>query len=535
MNPETLRSMEADPAVFRRHLLIDTDRGPRPLADVLDPWQATDFAALDPAWQRVASLPEPPAGIVAKIGEAIRRVAAPAGDGLDGIVRRAYLERPRGHAKTADLAVMVAWVLFASHRRVSGVAAAADKDQARLVRDAVQKLVSLNAWLASYLDVQAYRVSNPHTGSTLEILSADAPSSFGLTPDFIVVDELTHWPREELWHSLLSSAAKRRHCLLVIIANAGLGEGESWQWKVKANAETDPAWYFHSLDGPQASWIHAVLLDEQRRLLPHAAYRRLWHNEWTSTAGDALTADDIDAALRATKPMQGHDPNSLFIAAVDIGHRHDRTAVVLLAADGNAQAVRLAAVHEFAPGTADVNLMHVENCILALHRQFNLHQVILDPAQAVLLIQRLRAVGLFAVEHPFTASNMQRAASCLLDAFRSRRVILYPHESLLRGLRSLRIEERPASNSFRLTAPRDKHGHADAAIALSIGLPTALDLLQHCGIVDLSASVPIDLPGSIMGTGIPAYNGNMPDPFSQSSPHNLPGFGGQWGGNISRF
>ncbi|HEX7378402.1 MAG TPA: terminase large subunit, partial [Pirellulales bacterium] len=467
----------------------------------LDPWQAADFAALDPAWQRVAGSLDPSPSIAAKIGEAIRGMVGPAPPD-DGIARRAYLERPRGHSKTADLAVMVAWVLFASPRRLAGVAAAADKDQARLLRDAVAKLTALNAWLASYLDAQVNKIINPHTGSTLDILSADAPSSYGLTPDFIVVDELTHWPREELWHSLLSSAAKRRHCLLVIIANAGLGQGESWQWRVRANAETDPAWYFHSLDGPQASWIHSTLLDEQRRLLPDQAYRRLWLNQWATGAGDALTADDIDAAVRAARPMEFVEPHCAYIAAVDIGHRHDKTAVVVLAADGVKQVVRLADVREFAPGKADVNLMVVEDCLLALHRKFRLHQVIVDPSQAVLLIQRLRSAGIYCTEHAFTATNMQRAASCLLDAFRSRRIELYPHDSLLRGLRSLRVEERPNSGGFRLTAPRDKHGHADAAIALSIGLPTALELMQQGGVIDMANLPILDLPGGILGDGI---------------------------------
>ncbi len=540
LDNDSLNAMRSNPAEFRRRLLIDTDRGPRRLAEVLDPWQAADFEALDPAWQRVASLPDTSPGIVAKIGEALRGVVGPAQPD-DGIVRRAYLERPRGHSKTADLAVMVLWVLFASPRRLAGVAGAVDKDQARLLRDAVAKLVGLNAWLVAYLDAQQNKIVNPHTGAQLEILSADGPSSYGLTPDFIVIDELTHWPREELWHSLLSSGAKRRHCLLVIIANAGLGQGESWQWKVRAAARNDESWYFSCLDGPVASWISPALLDEQRRLLPDQAYRRLWLNQWTTGAGDALTADDIEAAVTAARPMEFAERDCTYVAAVDIGHRHDKTAVVVLAADGVKQVVRVADVREFTPGRADVNLMVVEDCLLDLNRKFRLHQVIVDPSQAVLLMQRLRSAGIYCTEHPFTATNMQRAASCLLDAFRSRRIALYRHDGLLRGLRSLRVEERPNSGGFRLTAPRDKHGHADAAIALSIGLPAALELMQQGGVIDAYGMPPVELPDGILGGGIPAYSG-LPNPLGQPGqpgqpgPGNLPGFGGGFfGGNISRF
>jgi hypothetical protein len=97
-----LRSLQMHPAAFRSALLIETDGGPRVLADVLDGWQRDDFAALDGGWRRVAGLP-----------------------GTAGPLR-GWLERPRGHAKTADLAVMASWALFASRRPLTGIAAAAD-------------------------------------------------------------------------------------------------------------------------------------------------------------------------------------------------------------------------------------------------------------------------------------------------------------------------------------------------------------------------------------------------------------------------
>ena len=78
----------------------------------------------------------------------------------------AWLERPRGHSKTADLAVMASWALFASRRQLFGVAAAGDQDLARLLRDAVRRLVDCNPWLRTILDVQANRIVNSRTGST---------------------------------------------------------------------------------------------------------------------------------------------------------------------------------------------------------------------------------------------------------------------------------------------------------------------------------------------------------------------------------
>jgi hypothetical protein len=151
MNLDELNRCAVDPAFFRSRLLVETDRGARPLGDVLDDWQKADFEALDSAWKRVAGLPS------------------------DGGKQRAYLERPRGHSKTSDLAVMVAWALAFSRRSLRGIAAAASSDQAGLLREAIGRLCRLNPWLAEMLEVQRYRVvnRNPKSGSELEIMSSD--------------------------------------------------------------------------------------------------------------------------------------------------------------------------------------------------------------------------------------------------------------------------------------------------------------------------------------------------------------------------
>ena len=164
---DNLRAMDSLPE-YRRRLLIDTNDGPRPLAYVADDWQRKDFEAIDTGWMRVA------------------------GHRIETAKQRAYLERSRGHAKTSDAAVMVTYPLSFSRKPVKGVAAAADMDQAKLLRDAVDRLVRLNPWLATILKVDQWKVTNTRTGSTLEIISSDAPTSYGLTPDFVIIDELTN-------------------------------------------------------------------------------------------------------------------------------------------------------------------------------------------------------------------------------------------------------------------------------------------------------------------------------------------------------
>ena len=57
------------------------------------------------------------------------------------------------------------------------------------------------------------------TGSTLTVLASDAPSAYGLRPDWIAVDELAEWRRRELWDSLWSATGKRPRCRMLVIVS----------------------------------------------------------------------------------------------------------------------------------------------------------------------------------------------------------------------------------------------------------------------------------------------------------------------------
>ena len=257
ISQDPLRQVCRRPGRVPSRPLVDVDGVARRFGDVMDDWQAKDFAALDPALMRCNGR-KPDADVKS----------------------RAYLERGRGHSKTTDLAVMAVWALAFAARPIRGYCFAADKDQAALLKDAMATICRLNPWLAAILDVQKNLVVNiakghPGEGGQLEIFTSDVGSSYGILPDLIIADELVHWEGDgSLWHSLISSAAKRSNCLLVVITNAGFVD--SWQWAVREAARLDEAWYFSRLDGPRASWLTPARLAEQRRMLPAIAYLRLW-------------------------------------------------------------------------------------------------------------------------------------------------------------------------------------------------------------------------------------------------------------------
>jgi phage terminase large subunit-like protein len=472
INAKTFAKYAAKPATFRADLIVDVDGTARRFGDVMDPWQKADFLALDPALMRCTGHSQKPAR------------------------SRAYLERPRGHSKTTDLAVTCCWALAFAPRPIRGYAFAADQDQAKLLKDAMATILRLNPWLSDLLDVQKNLVVNiaqghPGEGSRLDISTSDVASSYGILPDLLVADELTHWQGDgSLWHSLISSAAKRSNCLLVTISNAGFAD--SWQWAVREAARTDPAWIFSRLDGPQASWLSPERLAEQRRMLPAVAFARLWLNEWSSGGGDALLPSDIEAAFGdGLQPMKGTEQGWLFVGGVDLGLTRDCSAVVVLGVPygGRAGRIRLAHAKLWRPTLGSkVNLTEVERHILDLDAKYGLEFCAFDPWQMEHLAQRLEAdTGHrrrnqrrhfsrqpWMREIPPTASNLRDQATLVIESFTDHRLQFFPCEPLRRDLLKLRVEEK--SYGCRLVSPRDGEGHGDTFSAFALALLVAHEL-----------------------------------------------------------
>ena len=172
-NPRT------QPSVFRSIRLVDRDGIPTPYAKIQTAWQRADNEALDAGWKFIAGR-----------------------SSEEALIRRLFSERPRGASKTTDLAVAVLWVLFAAERTINGVGVAADLDQTRLLIATISRIVSMNPWLAPFIEVQRDRVLNPRTRSEFVVISSDEGSSYGITPDFIIADEFSHWAEgrgEAMW------------------------------------------------------------------------------------------------------------------------------------------------------------------------------------------------------------------------------------------------------------------------------------------------------------------------------------------------
>jgi phage terminase large subunit-like protein len=441
MNAEVFKLCATDPAVFRANLKIDVDGRLEPFRPA--DWQDRDFRALDSGWLRCAGRP------------------------AEGGASRAYLERPRGASKTSDLAIQSLWCLAFSPNPIRGYAAAADRDQAQILADVMGRLVQANSWLAELLDCQRLLVRNRRTGAELSIISSDAPTSYGLLADFIVIDELTHWKSDALWISLLSTSAKRKDCLLLVISNAGTGMGTSWQWGIRENARTSPGWHFSRLERPPA-WIGEDRLAEQRRLLPRNAYQRLWENLWTSASGDAIDEEDLRAAIKREDAPGWEITGWASWAGLDLSLVRDRSALVVVGI-GARRRLELLLVKSWKPLSGrSVDLALVEQYVLEANQRFGFRHLTADIYQAAQMVQSLCRNGVRAEALSITASIKEVMASTIIEVFRDGTLDLYNHRELIDDLSRLQLLEK--GTHFSLEAARTADGHADTAFALALAL-----------------------------------------------------------------
>lgn len=463
------------PRAFRQVAFLGADEQ-SPIETTLQPWQRRDFLALDPAWEMLAD-----------VGPQLVR---------ETIRRRAYVERPRGHSKTTDTAVQLAWILFASARAVNGLAAAADFEQAKLIHAALRRLARANEQLLGGLTFTEGEVRNSASGSVLKVISSDVRGSWGELPDFVVCDELCHWKSPDLWQSLLSSAAKRPNSVLVVLSNAGFGR--DWQWEVREGARVDPAWYFSTLDGPQAPWITSESLDEQRRLLPPPVYARLWLNQWQHSDGEFVSLSEAEACRDVSLAAREQaTPGRQYVAAIDYAEKRDLTVGCVCHLEGDAVVVDRMDVVRPSP-LRPTPVQWVEDWMHRIAGGFPGVQFILDEYQLASTIQRLECCYSVRRFQFASGEGNHRIAMALRQLILQRRLRWYagcgtvegeqerlPVDNLETELASLIVREH-RSGRFRFDHLPGGGHHDDRAFALGVACEAFLSGVQESARLEFS-------------------------------------------------
>lgn len=413
--------------------------------------------------------------------------------------------RPRGGSKTTDAAAFAAVALVAELPPGSrAYAAAADRDQSRLLLDALAGFVQRSSTLRGALKVDTWRITGTRTGSQLEALAADGPGTWGLKPALVIVDEVTGWPETrnatDVWDALTTSLGKRPGARALVISTAG--DPTHWSRKAYQFAQSSPLWQVSDVHGP-VPWTDAAFLAEEQRRLPESRYAQLYRNEWVASEDRLVDAADLAAAVMHDGALPREDGNR-YVIGVDLGLKKDRTVAAVV----HGEQLRRTVDDEDNEGAGDtvwagdprtwarpvirttgvrivldkmevwtpmpgnpVRLENVEDWLREAWRIYDRPTIVFDPWNAQGMLERLEGIGARCEVFTFSQTSVGRLALTLYQLLRDRQISLPNDQELLDELAAVRLVQ-TTPGVFRMD--HNPNRHDDRAIALALAAQHAL-------------------------------------------------------------
>ena len=448
--------------LFARGLIIDGQHGPVQLNKVIRDHQIQPFEDLAPSLKTLR-------------------------DGGMPDKRRHWWERTKKASKDADLAIVVAWLCVFPTRPFYGQIGAADKEQAKIVKDRLTVLIHLNPWMHEYIEIvkdEIRSVKKMVDGTPMckfDIKSSDIAGAHGGTPDLLIVNELSHIAKWEFVENLMDNADGVAQGMVLIATNAGYKGTPAYVWRTAAiKGDT---WAVHILDRP-AAWHSKETIEDAKRRNPQGRYLRLWWGIWVSGKGDALDAADLEAAF----VLDGHDEGPMegwtYIMGIDLGISNDHAGVAVIGVNPHIRRVRVSTYARWNPKEFPgdrVPLQLVMDTIEDLYEIFGCMCAVYDPHQAELMVQQLRVKHILwrLIQQSFSPTNMTEMATAFLMVFADRLIQLFddvPECTLRNDFGKFDIVQK--GYGFRLQATSDASGHADVGTAVISVLPIAVELLE---------------------------------------------------------
>lgn len=165
----------------------------------------------------------------------------------DRPTRRAIISFGRKNAKSTLSAFLLLLHLCGPEARANSqlFSAAQSRDQAAILFALAAKIVRMSPSLSEYVTVRdtAKQLFCPELGTLYRALSAEASTAYGLSPVFIVHDELgqVRGPRSELYEALETATAAQSDPLSIVISTQAPTEADLLSMLIDdAQADGDP-------------------------------------------------------------------------------------------------------------------------------------------------------------------------------------------------------------------------------------------------------------------------------------------------------
>lgn len=279
---------------------------------------------------------------------------------IDELVRRVIISFGRKNAKTTISAFLCLLHLCGPEARPNSqlYSAAQSRDQAAILFNLMAKIVRMSPDLAEYVGIRdtAKQLYCDELGTLYRALSAEASTAYGLSPVFVVHDELgqVKGPRSELYEALETAAAAQDQPLSIIISTQAPEDADLLSILID-NAEHDEDTRLFLYTAPEdmdpfceeairlanPAYDHFMNKKEvmrqakQAKQMPsqEASYRNLILNQRIAREAPFVSATvwKLNGA-----PTRDEDFYSDVVVALDLSSRLDLTAIAYtgLGADG---------------------------------------------------------------------------------------------------------------------------------------------------------------------------------------------------------
>lgn len=362
---------------------------------------------------------------------------------------RALIGISRKNGKSTLGAELALYSLMATGEQSPEVyAAAASKDQARIVFNQAREFVDASPNLKDYLKPMRAVIECKGNRGVFRALASDAPLQYGLNPNAVIIDELWAHANPELYYALTTADIARENPLVLSITTAGFDreslcyslyeEGLAlrreggieamrkagflfWWYEVPAEIDGEEIDYrdesFWHMANP-SSWITLDRLRAYQQRFPEPVFRRLHLNQWTESEDSWIKPWQWDA-LRGKPTVLSNEPVWM---GIDIGTRHDSAALVWVQWHGNElhvgyQILNPTGEEDF--GVADAR----ERAMLVAAQLQDLKEINFDPFHFLESSEIMAERGVPMVEFPQNALRMEPASDNLFQLIKDRRIV----------------------------------------------------------------------------------------------------------------
>lgn len=421
--------------------------------------------------------------------------------------RIAYIGLPRKNGKSTLVSALGVVGLFADNEPGGEIySCAGDKEQARIVFREAKSMIEAEPELLEACKVYRDAIEVPSTGAVYRVVSADAKLKQGFNPSMVLFDEVHVQPNGDLWAAMQLGMGARRQPLLIGITTAGYDE-ESLAYrlyeygrKVESGEVVDPAFFFRWWQAPDgcdytdpAAWAAAnpqfgdTLKPDQFELDAGTTlendFRRYRLNQWTSSAVAWLPAGSWESCHA---PELELDPSQPIHVGIDVGLKHDSSAVAIAQKQGERTVLR-ARVWENPYPPEDprhsrwkLDIEHVETWLRELFITYRAPateidgrvkagpEFVYDPFYFERSAQLLEGEGLAMVEYPQNDSRMVPASQTLYELVVTGQLAHDGDPALARHIANVTPDQRQRGQ--RISKPRGSKKKIDAAIAAAIAV-----------------------------------------------------------------